>query len=43
MINVNDGAPAAYSALLPINATHVGLVYEAGGYKTLQYAVVQLR
>ena len=42
-ININDQAPAAYSALLPINSTHVGLVYEAGGYKTLQYTVVQLR
>ena len=28
---------SAYSALLGINSTHVGLVYEKDGYKTLNY------
>jgi sialidase-1 len=33
---------AAYSALMPINSTHVGLVYEKDGYKTISYQVLKV-
>ena len=33
---------SAYSALLPLNRTHVGLAFEKDGYRSIHYRVLQL-
>lgn len=35
-----DPGASAYSSLVALNSTHVGLVYEAGGYASLRFVVV---
>merc|ERR1712166_6518 len=39
--NVYSGE-SAYSALVPLNSTHVGLAYEKDGYKTINYQVLKV-
>ena len=39
--NVYSGA-SAYSALVPLNSTHVGLAYEKDRYKTINYQVLKV-
>ena len=35
-----DPGPGAYSALIELNGTHAGLVYESGGYGALTFRTV---
>eukprot|EP00051_Salpingoeca_urceolata_P009860 m.119791 g.119791 ORF g.119791 m.119791 type:complete len:366 (-) comp16482_c0_seq1:64-1161(-) len=37
-----DPGPSAYSALIALNDTHAGLIYESQGYKLLSYAYITL-
>ena len=34
-----DAGPSAYSSLVAVNTTHVGLVYEASNYGTLRFVI----
>jgi len=38
-----DAGPSAYSALIGLNDTHVGLVYESGAYGFLMFRTVSIR
>jgi hypothetical protein len=38
-----DAGPSAYSALVALNDTHVGLIYESGSYEFLTFRTVELQ
>ena len=43
MVEQIDEGPSAYSALIELNSTAAGLVYESGGYGALTYRTIVVK